>query len=102
MEESCRIPGWHGIIFSLILVFSYSRFSILKQALPDSALTKIWKIILSKVDVAFYGAPVIYYRGGFVYFGGLIGPGNSVNHIKRLDAVTHTWSQLGYLKCNII
>ena len=54
-----------------------------------------------KADVAFWGAPVVYYKGGFVYFGGMIDSGRSENRIQRLDAVTHSWSLLGYLKSKL-
>ena len=50
------------------------------------------------MKIAFYSAPVIYYRDGFIYFGGLISPGERMNDINRFDAVTHVWTNLGYLK----
>ena len=54
-----------------------------------------------KVNVAFYGAPVLYHRGSFIFIGGLIGPGNSVADIKGLDAKSHSWSHLGNLKARV-
>ena len=67
--------------------------------------TKKWKKVADYPDdtgYAFYLVSVLYYKGGFVYFGGITQAGVSTDRIERLDAVTHSWSHLGYLKGKIV
>ena len=58
---------------------------------------KTWEIVEEYPDeLVLHSAAVLYFHGGFFYFGGTNG-NKDIARVARLDSETYTWNKLGML-----